>query len=99
MQENYTIFIVNNDIRLRLLLKLYLTDQDFQIRSTTNAEQIDRILTRETIYLIILDLMLPDEYGLFICRRLRNQNNFIPIIIVTIKWKEVDHCLVINWSR
>ncbi|MGP1939695.1 MAG: osmolarity response regulator transcription factor OmpR [Arsenophonus sp. ET-DL9-MAG3] len=90
MQENYKILVVDDDMRLRSLLERYLSEQGFQIRSTANAEQMDRILTRESIHLIILDLMLPGEDGLSICRRLRSQNNPIPIIMVTAKGEEVD---------
>nr|WP_282551012.1 response regulator [Providencia rettgeri] len=77
-------------MRLRALLERYLTEQGFQVRSAANAEQMDRILTRESIHLIVLDLMLPGEDGLSICRRLRSQNNPIPIIMVTAKGEEVD---------
>jgi len=40
--------------------------------------------------LLVLDLMLPGEDGLSISRRLHNQNNPIPIIIVTVKSEDVD---------
>lgn len=90
MQENYKILVVDDDMRLRSLLERYLTEQGFQVRSTANAEQMDRILTRESINLIVLDLMLPGEDGLSICRRLRSQNNPIPIIMITAKDEEVD---------
>ncbi|BBU99719.1 hypothetical protein BML2526_13720 [Providencia rettgeri] len=90
MQESYKVLVVDDDMRLRALLERYLTEQGFQVRSAANAEQMDRILTRESIHLIVLDLMLPGEDGLSICRRLRSQNNPIPIIMVTAKGEEVD---------
>ncbi|MGU0160485.1 response regulator [Escherichia coli] len=65
--------------------------QGFQVRSVANAEQIDRLLTRESFHLMVLDLMLPGEDGLSICRRLRSQSNPMPIIMVTAKgekWTE-----------
>ncbi|STS86771.1 osmolarity response regulator [Klebsiella variicola] len=55
-----------------------------------NAEQMDRLLTRESFHLMVLDLMLPGEDGLSICRRLRSQSNPMPIIMVTAKGEEVD---------
>ncbi|MCE1737078.1 response regulator, partial [Enterobacter hormaechei] len=75
---------------LRALLERYLSEQGFQVRSAANAEQMDRLLTRESIQLIVLDLMLPGEDGLSICRRLRSQHNSIPIIMVSAKGEEVD---------
>ncbi|MBN0949118.1 response regulator, partial [Pseudomonas aeruginosa] len=52
--------------------------------------QMDRLLTRESFHLMVLDLMLPGEDGLSICRRLRSQSNPMPIIMVTAKGEEVD---------
>ncbi|MEM7865674.1 response regulator [Morganella morganii] len=90
MQESYKVLVVDDDMRLRALLERYLSEQGFQVRTAANAEQMDRLLTRESIHLIVLDLMLPGEDGLSICRRLRSQNNPIPIIMVTAKGEEVD---------
>ncbi|CCW31308.1 Transcriptional regulatory protein OmpR [Xenorhabdus nematophila F1] len=90
MQENYKILVVDDDMRLRALLERYLSEQGFQVRSAANTEQMDRLLTRESIQLIILDLMLPGEDGLSVCRRLRSQNNAIPIIMISAKGEEVD---------
>lgn len=81
MQENYKILVVDDDMRLRALLERYLTEQGFQVRSVANAEQMDRLLTRESFHLMVLDLMLPGEDGLSICRRLRSQSNPMPIIM------------------
>ncbi len=63
MQENYKILVVDDDMRLRALLERYLTEQGFQVRSVANAEQMDRLLTRESFHLMVLDLMLPGEDG------------------------------------
>lgn len=87
MQENYKILVVDDDMRLRALLERYLTEQGFRVRSVANAEQMDRLLTRESFHLMVLDLMLPGEDGLSICRRLRSQSNPMPIIMVTAKVK------------
>ncbi len=65
-------------------------NKGFQVRSVANAEQMDRLLTRESFHLMVLDLMLPGEDGLSICRRLRSQSNPMPIIMVTAKGEEVD---------
>ena len=48
------------------------------------------MLTRETVDLIVLDLMLPGEDGLSICRRLRAANDRTPIIMLTAKVEDVD---------
>lgn len=90
MQENHKILVVDDDMRLRALLERYLTEQGFVVRSVANAEQMDRLLVRESFHLMVLDLMLPGEDGLSICRRLRSQDNNIPIIMLTAKGDEID---------
>lgn len=54
MQENYKILVVDDDMRLRALLERYLTEQGFRVRSVANAEQMDRLLTRESFHLMVL---------------------------------------------
>lgn len=63
MQENYKILVVDDDMRLRALLERYLTEQGFRVRSVANAEQMDRLLTRESFHLMVLDLMLLVKTG------------------------------------
>ncbi|MFP1453263.1 response regulator [Escherichia coli] len=46
-------------------------------------EQMDRLLTRESFHLMVLDLMLPGEDGLSICHIFSSQSNPMPIIMVT----------------
>lgn len=92
-QETSKILVVDDDMRLRALLERYLVEQGYQVRAAGNSEQMDRLLERENFHLMVLDLMLPDEDGLSICRRLRQQNNEIPIIMLTAKGDEVDRII------
>jgi len=50
-------------------------------------------MERENFHLIVLDLMLPGEDGLSICRRLRQQGSTIPIVMLTAKGDEVDRII------
>ncbi|EDQ02416.1 osmolarity response regulator transcription factor OmpR [Shewanella benthica] len=92
-QETSKILVVDDDMRLRALLERYLMEQGYQVRSAANSEQMDRLLERENFHLLVLDLMLPGEDGLSICRRLRQQGNTIPIIMLTAKGDEVDRII------
>ncbi|MGL4473024.1 MAG: osmolarity response regulator transcription factor OmpR [Shewanella sp.] len=92
-QETSKILIVDDDMRLRGLLERYLLEQGFQVRSAANAEQMNRLLARENFHLMVLDLMLPGEDGLSICRRLRQQGNNLPIVMLTAKGDEVDRII------
>ena len=92
-QETTKILVVDDDMRLRSLLERYLLEQGFIVRSAANSEQMDRLLERENFHLLVLDLMLPGEDGLSICRRLRHNENEIPIVMLTAKGDEVDRII------
>ncbi|MCH1921193.1 two-component system response regulator OmpR [Shewanella sp. A3A] len=92
-QETSKILVVDDDMRLRALLERYLMEQGFQVRAAANAEQMDRLLERENFHLLVLDLMLPGEDGLSICRRLRQQGSALPIVMLTAKGDEVDRII------
>ncbi|WP_341502755.1 two-component system response regulator OmpR [Gallaecimonas sp. GXIMD4217] len=92
-QETTKILVVDDDMRLRSLLERYLVEQDFQVRSAANGEQMDRLLERENFHLMVLDLMLPGEDGLAICKRLRQKDEHLPIIMLTAKGDEVDRII------
>jgi len=84
------ILVVDDDLRLRQLLERYLSDQGFTVKAVPDAPAMDRALERELYDLIVLDLMLPGEDGLAICRRLRGGANQVNIIMLTAKGDEVD---------
>lgn len=89
-KESFRILVVDDDLRLRDLLKRYLGEQGFNVKTVSDAAQMDRALLREHFDLMVLDLMLPGEDGLSICRRLRGTNNQISIVMLTAKGDDVD---------
>src|SRR5437879_406016 len=84
------ILVVDDDLRLRDLLQRYLGEQGFSVQSASEAAAMDKLLARERFELLVLDLMLPGEDGLSICRRLRGTKNMVPIIMLTAKGEEID---------
>ena len=91
MAETKTrILVVDDDLRLRDLLNRYLTEQGYNVRAVPDAVEMNRLLAREHYDLMVLDLMLPGEDGLSICRRLRGNNENMPIIMLTAKGNDVD---------
>lgn len=84
------ILVVDDDLRLRQLLERYLAEQGFTVKAVPDGESMNRALTRELYDLLVLDLMLPGEDGLTICRRLRGDNMTMPIIMLTAKGDEID---------
>jgi two-component system, OmpR family, phosphate regulon response regulator OmpR len=84
------ILIVDDDIEIRSLLERYLKENGFVVRTVANGQQMDGLLARERFACIVLDLMMPGEDGLSICRRLRADRNDIPIIMLTARGDDID---------
>lgn len=84
------ILVVDDDQRLRDLLRRYLSQEGFEVFLAEDGKTLTRIMMREAIDLLVLDLMLPGEDGLSICRRLRLDKNTTPIIMLTAKREDVD---------
>lgn len=90
MSEPARILLVDDDERLRALLQRYLETQGFAVRGVGDGARMRQALDRGHYDLIVLDLMLPGEDGLEICRRLRGQGDATPIVMLTAKGDEID---------
>ncbi len=88
--QSKKVLVVDDDPRLRDLLRRYLSENQFEVSLAHDASVMNRLLLREPFDLIVLDLMLPGEDGLSIVRRLRAANDRTPIIMLTAKGDEVD---------
>ena len=84
------ILVVDDDARIRDLLRRYLTQEGFEVVLAEDGKALNRLMLREAVDLIVLDLMMPGEDGLSICRRLRAANDRTPIIMLTAKGEDVD---------
>ena len=84
------ILVVDDDERIRDLLRRYLTQQGFVAIVADGGAAMTRVMQREGVDLIILDLMMPGEDGLSICKRLRAAGERTPIIMLTAKGDETD---------
>ncbi len=84
------ILVVDDDQRLRDLLVRYLGGEGYEVKAVAESAAMDKQLARERYDLLVLDLMLPGEDGLAICRRLRAQEHAPAIIMLTAKGDDVD---------
>lgn len=77
-----TILIVDDEQHMRDLIKIYLQRQGWSVKeASTGLEALDSI-GRETIHLVILDVMMPELNGWEVCTRIREASN-IPILLLT----------------
>ena len=84
------ILLVDDDTRLRELLLRYLQSQGFEAKGVGDGVQMRLAMDRGHYDLIVLDVMMPGEDGLDICRRLRGQGDPTPIVMLTAKGDEID---------
>jgi two-component system phosphate regulon response regulator OmpR len=89
MSASAVILVVDDDERLRRTVSSYLRAEGFHVLESGNGEQMRQCLASETVDLIILDLMLPDESGLNLARELRARSD-VAIIMLTGKVETVD---------
>lgn len=84
------IAIVDGDPRLRQLIGGYLSQEGYDVFEAENGRSLAAILLRRAIDLIVLDVLLPGEDGLSVCRRLRAMDVRTPIIILSAKGEDAD---------
>ena len=89
MADRPHLLIVDDDREIRSLLSQYLEKNDFRTTAVADGREMRRVLDRTPVDLIVLDLMLPGEDGLTLCRELRTHSQ-IPVIMLTARGEDVD---------
>ena len=86
------ILIVEDDKHISKLVKYNLEKAGFQCTSVITGEKALKILDKEPVDLIILDIMLPEMDGLQVCKQIKQDKKLsvVPIIMLTAKGEEVD---------
>ncbi|MEE8394224.1 MAG: response regulator [Rhodospirillales bacterium] len=89
MEKSPHILIVDDDREIRDLLARFLGDHGLRASCAADGREMRRALNDGAIDLIVLDLMLPGEDGLTLCRDLRAVSD-IPVIMLTAMGEETD---------
>jgi two-component system, OmpR family, phosphate regulon response regulator OmpR len=87
------ILIVDDDPKLRDLVRRYLTENHFEVSVAQDALSMNRLIQRQAFDVLILDLMMPGEDGLSILRRLRGAGDKTPILMLTAKGDDIDRII------
>src|SRR5512137_2338115 len=95
MVDRNSILLVEDDTEIGELISRYLENNGMTVAWVASGEALDKKLVGEDFDIIILDLNLPGEDGLSICRRVSASRD-IPIIIVTAKGEDVDKIIGIE---
>lgn len=84
-----TIFVVDDEENIRLLLTKYLQSEGFHVEAFASIEELSRRLTSSYPDMFILDIMLPGQDGLEFCKELR-QSSRAPVIFISARRKALD---------
>ncbi|MCH1983148.1 response regulator transcription factor [Ruminococcus sp. OA3] len=91
--DHLKIMVVDDESRMRKLVRDFLVKQDFSVLEAENGEQaVDLFYENKDIALIILDVMMPKMDGWQVCKEIRKQSK-VPIIMLTAKGDEQDELL------
>lgn len=91
--EKLKVLVVDDESRMRKLVKDFLSKKNFEVLEAENGEQaVDIFFNNKEISLIILDVMMPKMDGWQVCREIR-QYSKVPIIMLTAKSDEKDELL------
>ncbi len=83
------VLVVDDDKELRDLTSQFLSQNGFEVHTAAQAREMDKVLARGDIGLVVLDYMMPGEDGLSICKRLREHNG-PPVIMLSARGEEID---------
>jgi len=84
------ILIVDDDAEIRSLLGQYLVKNGLRVTAVPDGRGMWQALDAGRIDLIVLDLMLPGDDGLTLCRNLRAKSSGVPVIMLTARGEETD---------
>lgn len=89
---NRKIYIVDDEKRIRDLIRAYLEKEGYEIRDFSNAQSALTAFKGNPCDMLIIDIMMPGTNGLELCKQIR-KNSDVPIIIVSARDEEVDRIL------
>ena len=89
MSKRDHILLVDDDAEIRALLSEYLTREGFAVTAVPDGRSMDEALEDNHFDLAVLDLMLPGEDGVSLCKRLRARS-ILPVIMLTARGEEAD---------
>ena len=87
------ILAVDDDAGILDVLRYLLSSEGFEVETASDGEEALAAASRRPLDLVLLDVMLPGLSGTEVCRRLREADNTVPIIMLTARDAEVDRVL------
>lgn len=85
-----SILIIDDDKDITKLLQIYLEAEHYEVHLAHDGEEGLNMLRRNSTDLIILDVMMPKKDGILVCREIRQDNQTVPILMLSAKAEDMD---------
>jgi len=95
--DNINILLVDDEENIRNLLDAYLKKEGFNILHSSNGKEAIKIMERESVNLVVLDIMMPILDGFETLKVIRNRWN-VPVIMLSAKEEEEDKLLALGFG-
>src|SRR5690625_848556 len=89
MESTVNILVVDDEERIRRLLRMYLEREDYIIEEAENGSEALDLALKNDYDVILLDIMMPEMDGIEVCKELRKEKT-TPVIMLTAKWEEAN---------
>ncbi|SFT13157.1 response regulator transcription factor [Paenibacillus sp. BC26] len=84
------ILIADDDLEIAKLIKIFLTNEGYQVLTANNGREALDVMAKESVQLIVLDVMMPEMDGLEVVRTVRAEYDGIPILMLSAKAEDMD---------
>lgn len=95
MEGNSKILIVDDEEDIREIVEIYLINEGFQVIQASNGVEALKVIEKQSVDLIILDIMMPEMDGIKTCLQIRKDRK-VPIIMLSAKAQDSDKILGLN---
>lgn len=83
------ILVVDDEKEIRNLIEIYLKNEGYEVLKASDGEEALKIIEKEDVHLMILDIMMPKIDGMEVCKRVRENLN-MPILMLSAKSEDMD---------
>ena len=86
----YNVLVVDDDKEIVSAIEIYLKEEKYNVLKAYNGEEALNIIKNNKVQLIILDVMMPKKDGLETLKELRENDNNVPVLILSAKSEDTD---------
>ncbi len=87
-----TVLIIDDDLEVQQLIRTYLERESYRVFCTARSDEGLEIIKEKKLDMVLLDIFLPDDNGLEVCKKIRLTSN-VPITLISAKGDESDKVL------